>query len=134
MIPLQASPSASPKSGSSFKNLVASWRSKASSPSSKDKEPSTEGAGSGLDRSRGWNVSIRRRRRDEEGQDLAERAEDSLPVPAPNTPINAYARELEQAIESPVPGKALSEHSKASESISSISTRPRIVYGEVSLL
>ena len=129
--PLQASPSASPKSGSGFKSLVASWRSKATSPSPKGKEKEEP---AGLERSRGWNVSIRRRRKNEDSADLAERAEE----PAEAEPPSAYARELEQAaaqstgsVPDVAVDRAPSEKSKAS-SVSSISVRPRIVSGEVS--
>lgn len=84
-----ASPQASP--AATFKSLVASWRNRSGSPS--QRVIGTPGkATPGLARSGGWNVSIRRRRRDE-GQEvgLAERAEDAvedtararLPTPPP---------------------------------------------------
>jgi hypothetical protein len=63
---------------SSFRNLVASWRTRSGSPSQRGIGSPGRGGDIGLSRGdRGWNVSIRRRKRHEGQVGLAERSEEA---------------------------------------------------------
>lgn len=84
---------------SSFRSLVASWKSRSGSPSQRViGSPGGKGGDSVLSRGgdRGWNVSIRRRRRrdDRDVVGLAERAEEPTPQPfQPETQTSTAAND-----------------------------------------
>ena len=129
-------PPKSPSPLSQVRNMIATWRARSGSPSQRVVGSPGNGGGASrlFGRDRGWNVSIRRRRRDE-GQEETGLAESSLELT--DTPRPASERS-DSIIALPMPEGNGSETSGIEESSLSIrsaaqSTRsePRVFTGEV---
>ena len=136
---LPSSPPAKPASPlASVRTLIASWRARSGSPSQRVVGSPGRGRTSPkvFGRDGGWNVSIRRRRRHESGEEeaLAEQeTEDTPNVPAPTSTLSEVvdaAVAEEEAVLGLDTGRTASVRSSRSHGSSSVAPRP--LTGEVS--
>ena len=132
-------PRRSPSPLSHVKTMIASWRARTESPSRGSSASPASGATTPrrFGRDRGWNVSIRRRRRDggQEETALAEQAEEPPAQEAPTSPANQGDTQTAPGATSKAESISFSERrtsSAHSEPRSTRSTGPIQLSGEVS--